>query len=188
MTFEWLQWLRRPTAEQHTLPPPGQGAMMESYRRSIKALQQEKVALLHELDRANDLLKDKTRQLDRFDIEKIRQEAMIEILSHLIEPLEDVKRATANTPKYIQKDQWFTGMISAYRKLAVALAKPGLRTFGKVHEPFDPHIHSAVNVVERDESGEDTIDQVYMSGYSFQGFVIQPAQVCVAKLRTRQTA
>jgi molecular chaperone GrpE len=48
-----------------------------------------------------------------------------------------------------------------------------------VGQPFDPHVHHAVEKVESEEAA-DTVLEEYQRGYNFKGRLLRPAMVKVA--------
>jgi molecular chaperone GrpE len=67
-----------------------------------------------------------------------------------------------------------------YKQLLDNLTKLGVERVEPVGQPFDPHLHQAVERTETDEAEDGTILQVYQSGYVFHGRVLRPAMVRVA--------
>jgi molecular chaperone GrpE len=67
-----------------------------------------------------------------------------------------------------------------YKQLLDNLAKLGVERVEPVGQPFDPHLHQAVERTETDEAEDGTILQVYQPGYVFHGRVLRPAMVRVA--------
>ena len=67
-----------------------------------------------------------------------------------------------------------------YKQLLDNLTKLGVERVEPVGQPFDPHLHQAVERTETDEAEDGTILQVYQPGYVFHGRVLRPAMVRVA--------
>ena len=67
-----------------------------------------------------------------------------------------------------------------YKQLLDNLTKLGVERVEPVGQPFDPHLHQAVESTETDEAEDGTILQVYQPGYVFHGRVLRPAMVRVA--------
>jgi len=60
------------------------------------------------------------------------------------------------------------------------LAKLGVERVDPVGQPFDPHLHQALDRTETSEHADGTILQVFQPGYVFHGRVLRPAMVRVA--------
>jgi molecular chaperone GrpE len=67
-----------------------------------------------------------------------------------------------------------------HKQLLDNLTKLGVERVEPVGQPFDPHLHQAVERTETDEAEDGTILQVYQPGYVFHGRVLRPAMVRVA--------
>jgi molecular chaperone GrpE len=60
------------------------------------------------------------------------------------------------------------------------IAKLGAVRIDPIGQPFDPHLHQAMDRTETTEEKEGTILQVFQPGYVFHGRVLRPAMVRVA--------
>ena len=192
MALEWFsKWRRKPSDLLKLQPPSSRQDVYEAHihdlDKQITDLNRQMALQAQQLRQSEEFLRDVRRKLERNNPETVRTKAEIDLLAQLVEPLEHVKRATNSTPEAIVNSQWYrSSLIPAYRTLAKALADAGLRSFGKVGENFDPNQHEAIEVVESDVYEEGIIVKVYSSGYLFQGMLVMPAKVYVAKQRTKQ--
>ena len=55
-----------------------------------------------------------------------------------------------------------------------------IESFGKIGDEFDPNLHNAISKVENEELGENTIAQVFQTGYKIGDKIIRHAMVQVA--------
>ena len=67
-----------------------------------------------------------------------------------------------------------------HQRLYESLKKLGLQPLESVGQPFDPHVHHAVEMVETDAAADHTILDEYQRGYNFKGRLLRPAMVKVA--------
>jgi molecular chaperone GrpE len=67
-----------------------------------------------------------------------------------------------------------------HKQMLDNLAKLGVERVDPVGQPFDPHLHQALDRTETDEHPDGTILQVFQPGYVFHGRVLRPAMVRVA--------
>ncbi len=67
-----------------------------------------------------------------------------------------------------------------YKQMLENLGKLGAERVDPVGQPFDPHLHQAVDRTETQEHPDGTILQVFQPGYTFHGRVLRPAMVRVA--------
>jgi molecular chaperone GrpE len=114
-------------------------------------------------------------------IEKERVEfaeyASTEAVRALLPIVDDFERAL----KVESADKEFSkGMELILQRLYESLKKLGLEPLACAGQPFDPHIHHAVEMVETTGAADHTILDEYQRGYNFKGRLLRPAMVKVA--------
>jgi molecular chaperone GrpE len=67
-----------------------------------------------------------------------------------------------------------------FQRLFDTLKKLGLEPIDSQGQPFDPHIHHAVDKHETEDIASDTVLEEYQRGYNFKGQLLRPAMVKVA--------
>lgn len=156
---------------------------------SMSAVETDLAAVLAERDQ---LAAEKAELLDRHlrsqaefqnirrRAERERQElldyANTETLRSLLVVLDDFERAL----KVETSDKEYAkGMEMIHQRLYEAMKKLGLEPIVSVGQPFDPHVHHAVEKVESEEAA-DTVLEEYQRGYNFKGRLLRPAMVKVA--------
>jgi len=103
--------------------------------------------------------------------------ASMEACRTLLPILDDFERAlqTETADKtYAQ------GLELIRQRLFDALKKLGLEPMSVQGEPFDPHVHHAVEMVETEDAPDHTVLAEYQRGYNFKGRLLRPAMVKVA--------
>ena len=65
-------------------------------------------------------------------------------------------------------------------QLDKSFEKLKVESFGKIGDEFDPNLHNAISKVESEELGENTIAQVFQTGYKIGDKIIRHAMVQVA--------
>jgi molecular chaperone GrpE len=103
--------------------------------------------------------------------------ASLEAVRTLLPIIDDFERAlqTETADKtYAQ------GLDLIRQRLFDALKKLGLEPMVVQGEPFDPHVHHAVEMVETEEAPDHTVLAEYQRGYNFKGRLLRPAMVKVA--------
>lgn len=85
--------------------------------------------------------------------------------------------AAHNDPAY---ENYRKGFELIYKQLLDNLAKLGVERVDPTGQPFDPHLHQAVDRVETDKAEDGTVLQVYQPGYVYHGRMLRPAMVRVA--------
>ena len=66
------------------------------------------------------------------------------------------------------------------KQLVDALTKLGVTTMGEIGDEFNPELHNAVSHIEDENTGENTISQVFQKGYKIGDKIIRHAMVQVA--------
>ncbi|MEF8873284.1 MAG: nucleotide exchange factor GrpE [Candidatus Thermoplasmatota archaeon] len=106
---------------------------------------------------------------------RIRQVATEDLMSDMIEVLDDFERALENDE--IEKD----GIELIYRKFSKVLEDHGLEKIEAEDEKFDPMYHECVDSVEKEDVEKDKILEEYQKGYKLNDKVIRPSRVRVAR-------
>lgn len=65
-------------------------------------------------------------------------------------------------------------------QLTKSFEKLKVEAYGKIGDAFDPNLHNAISKIESDELGENTLAQVFQTGYKIGDKVIRHAMVVVA--------
>ena len=103
--------------------------------------------------------------------------AASEAVRALLPILDDFERAL----KIEAADKHYTkGMELIYQRLLEALKKLGLEPIVCVGQPFNPHMHHAVEKFETEEAADGTVLEEHQRGYNFKGQLLRPAMVKVA--------
>ena len=103
--------------------------------------------------------------------------ASTEAVRALLPVLDDFERAL----KVESADsEYAKGMELIYQRFFESLKKLGLEPIVSTGQPFDPHIHHAVEMVETEEAADHTVLDEFQRGYNFKGRLLRPAMVKVA--------
>lgn len=76
--------------------------------------------------------------------------------------------------------EYAKGMELIYQRLFESLKKLGLEPIESAGLAFNPHVHHAVEMVETEETADNTVIDEYQRGYNFKGRLLRPAMVRVA--------
>ncbi len=74
-----------------------------------------------------------------------------------------------------------SGIELIYKQLQDALAKLGVRVVPAKGEPFDPHYHEAIEMVETSDAPDHHVIEELQRGYKLKDRLLRPAMVKVAK-------
>ncbi len=73
------------------------------------------------------------------------------------------------------------GMEMTYKMLLKAVEKFGVVQLNPVDQPYDPHQHEAMSMVEVPGVASNTVIQVIQKGYQLHGRLVRPARVIISK-------
>jgi molecular chaperone GrpE len=107
------------------------------------------------------------------------QRATGRVVEQLIPVVDGFEHALAvhREPEY---ENYRKGFELIYKQLLDNLARLGVERIDPQGEPFDPHLHQAVDRAETSEHPDGTVLEVFQPGYVFHGRVLRPAMVRVA--------
>lgn len=77
-------------------------------------------------------------------------------------------------------DNFKKGVEMIFQQFRQVMEKLGVEEIKALNEPFNPELHNAVNQVEDENFGENTVCQVFQKGYKIGDKVIRHAMVVVA--------
>jgi molecular chaperone GrpE len=74
-----------------------------------------------------------------------------------------------------------SGVDLIYKQLQAALAKLSVQPIAAKGEPFNPHFHEAIEMVETSDAPDHQVLEEFQRGYKFKDRLLRPAMVKVAK-------
>jgi len=153
--------------------PPDPIAELTAERDQLAA---EKAELQDRFLRAQAEFQNSRKRAEKERVE-FAEYASTEAVRALLPILDDFERAT----KIESSDKEYSkGMEMIYQRFYDSLKKLGLEPIVSTGQPFDPHIHHAVEMVETDEAPDHTVLDEYQRGYNFKNRLLRPAMVKVA--------
>jgi molecular chaperone GrpE len=151
----------------------------------VPALTREEVeALRRERDELREQLLRKRAEFDNYRkrVERERQQAGVDaaaaILKGLVPTLDNLDRALESASK---DDPLREGVELTRRELLGFLESQGVDIHDPVGQPFDPERHQALSHEPAAGFADGTVVEVFRKGYSYQGRLLRPALVKVAK-------
>jgi len=140
----------------------------------------------------NQLLKDQLFRLaadfDNFrkrtarQMEENRKAVLEQVLLDFLEVTDNFDRALRSAKTAEDMSSIVSGIEQLSRQFFSILEKYGLEKIeSEKASEFDPHRHEAVQHIETSEVPDNTIIEVYKSGYALNSKVIRPAMVSVSK-------
>jgi molecular chaperone GrpE len=113
---------------------------------------------------------------ERFEDSKRATARVIEGLIPIIDGFEHALAAHREA----EYENYRKGFELIYKQLLDNITKLGVQRIDPVGQPFDPHLHQAMDRTETTEHADGLILQTFQPGYVFHGRVLRPAMVRVA--------
>jgi molecular chaperone GrpE len=152
----------------------GESSGSESELQKLKA---ERDSLLDRLQRAQAEF-DNARKRGIKEQQEFRDYAVADAIKSLLPVVDSLERAVQ-----VKSDatELRAGVELIYKQLQAALAKLSVNPIVSKGEPFDPHYHEAVEMVETTEVADHQVLEELQRGYKFRDRLLRPAMVKVAK-------
>lgn len=167
---------------QHIGLPPGPEATdSERLKAELEEAQRERAQFKALLQRVQADFINYRKQVEQ-EREAFQRHAASNLLLRLLPALDDLELALANLPGEATAS-WAEGVRLAVRKLFTLLQQVGLEPLDPQGKPFDPWEHEAVGHETNDTLPSGSVLKVARKGYKFQGRVLRPALVIVARSR-----
>ena len=103
------------------------------------------------------------------------------LLSELIPVVDNFERAMDAATSSDAFDSFHEGVKLIYQQLKDLLERQGVKQIEAVGEPFDPHKHEAILVVEKKDAPPETVVEEMEKGYMLNDRVLRPSKVAVNK-------
>jgi molecular chaperone GrpE len=176
---------------EHELPPadgdessvgsnPGAGAQAREISGPDAELQKvkaERDSLLDRLARAQAEFENARRRAAR-EQQDFRDFATVDAIKSLLPVIDSFERALQAKS---EPADFRSGVELIYKQLQDVLAKLGVRPITAKGEPFDPHVHEAIEMVETADAPDHQVIEEWQRGYKFKDRLLRPAMVKVAK-------
>ena len=119
----------------------------------------------------------------RFEKEKIEflKFANEGIIMEILKIMDDFERAVEAGKIKHDFDVLYKGIEMIHKDLRDFLKEEGIKEIDSKGKPFNPHEHEAMMQEETDAHPEDYVIEELQKGYTFNGRVIRPSKVKVAK-------
>jgi len=107
-----------------------------------------------------------------------RDYALTDAIKTLLPTLDSFERALQISA---DKSEFRGGVELIYKQLQDALSKLGLRAVPAKGEPFDPHLHEAIEMVDTTDAADHQILEELQRGYKLKDRLLRPSMVKVAR-------
>jgi molecular chaperone GrpE len=163
------------TADRGNPSAAGQDSGLEGELQRVKA---ERDSLVDRLARAQAEFENARRRASK-EQQDFRDYATADAIKALLPALDSFERALESGRS--EGGDFRSGVELIYKQLQDGLAKLGVRPIPAKGEPFDPHYHEAIELVETNDVPDHEILEELQRGYKFKDRLLRPAMVKVAK-------
>jgi len=143
----------------------------------LQRLKAERDSLLDRLARAQAEFENARRRATK-EQQDFRDYAAADAVKSLLPVIDSFERALQVKS---EPADFRSGVELIYKQLQDALAKLGVRAIPAKGEPFDPHVHEAIEMVETSDAADHEVLEELQRGYKIKDRLLRPAMVKVAK-------
>lgn len=122
------------------------------------------------------------KRLEREKIDSIKY-ANERLLAEILPIVDNLDRATASLAEGHDPEKVKQGLKLAQNELHQVLETHGVEVVKALGEKFDPQVHEAVGVVERDDVQDGIVVDEVQRGYLLNGRLIRPSRVRIAQTK-----
>src|SRR5580700_10980611 len=146
----------------------GESSASESELQKLKA---ERDSLLDRLSRAQAEFENARRRATK-EQQEFREYAISDAIKSLLPVVDSLERALQ-----VKADaaEFRGGVELIYKQLQASLAKLSVSPIVSKGEPFNPHLHEAVEMVETSEVPDHQVIEELQRGYKFKDRLLRPA-------------
>lgn len=115
------------------------------------------------------------------EVEEFKKYSKIEFFMQIIPVVENFDRALSGVELTQDLESFYKGLAIIARSLKDTLKKLGLEEFSALGAEFDPNVHDAIGVVEKEDAPANIVAEEISKGYRVEDRIIKPAKVIVTK-------
>lgn len=143
----------------------------------LQKLKAERDSLLDRLARAQAEFENARRRAAK-EQQDFREYAAADAIKALLPVIDSFERALQAKSDL---GDFRSGVELIYKQLQDALAKLGVQPVPAKGEPFNPHVHEAIEMVETSDAPDHQVIEELQRGYKMKDRLLRPAMVKVAK-------
>jgi len=102
------------------------------------------------------------------------------LVSRLVDILDDFERALSSLKKTDDKEEILKGVEMIFKQFHKILEEEGIKKIEAIGKKFDPYFHEIIKHSKSDEE-EDTIIEEIQKGYALHEYVLRPSKVIISK-------
>jgi molecular chaperone GrpE len=155
--------------------PSAESEPREAETLKLKA---ERDSLIDRLARLQAEFENARRRASR-EQQDFREFAAADTIKTLLPVLDSFDRALRAAPA--EKSEFRGGIELIQKQFEDALSKLGLRSIAAKGEPFNPHLHEAIEMVDTTDADDQTVLDELQRGYKLKERLLRPSMVRVAR-------
>ena len=144
----------------------------------VQKLKAERDSLLDRLARLQAEFEN-ARKRSAKEQQDFREYAVMDAVKSLLPLLDSFERALQTAGP--EASDFRGGVELIYKQLQDALVKQGLRPIPAKGEPFDPHLHQAIEMVDTTDAEDHHVLEELQRGYKLKDRLLRPSMVKVAR-------
>jgi molecular chaperone GrpE len=164
-------------AEGEGVPVDSSSSRAASEVGELQKLRVERDTLIDRLARLQAEFEN-ARKRNAREQQDFREYAVSDALKAMLPTLDSFERALQTNK---EKSEFRSGIDLIYKQLQDALQKLGLRPIPATGEPFDPHLHEAIEMVDTTDAEDHQIIEELQRGYKLKDRLLRPSMVKVAR-------
>jgi molecular chaperone GrpE len=159
--------------EENPSGPESSSSTVESSGAELQKLKAERDSLLDRLARAQAEFENARRRAakEQQDFRDFATADAIKVLLPVVDSFERALQVKSNSGEFR------SGVELIYKQLQDALGKLGVHAILAKGEPFDPHYHEAIEMVETSDASDHEVLEELQRGYKFKERLLRPAMV-----------
>lgn len=167
--------------------PDENGPDMTRFNEIVDGLQSQLVRATDERDALRDQLLRVQADFQNFRKRQeqngivMKRQATENFALKLIPVHDNLARTVAAIDRGLTVEKLRGGIEAVERQLTTALESEGVMRVKAVGEPFDPHVHEALGMVEGTDHPSETVVEEIEAGYTLGEKLVRPARVRVAQ-------
>lgn len=109
------------------------------------------------------------------------QNANEALIGQLIPIVDNFERALDAATSSEDLTSFHRGIEMIYQQLRKILEQQGVKEIAALNEPFDPNVHEALMVIEKEDMPPEMVVEEIEKGYMLNDKVLRPSKVAVSK-------
>jgi molecular chaperone GrpE len=167
-----------PAAENDDATIDSPSAHVTSESSELQKLRVERDTLIDRLARLQAEFENARKRTAR-EQQEFREYAVADAVKALLPTVDSFERALQI--ESAEKSEFRGGIELIYKQLQDALVKLGVRAIPAIGEPFDPHLHEAIEMVDTTNTPDHQVLEELQRGYKLKDRLLRPSMVKVAR-------